>query len=196
MRKHTFAYDVSAYLANILSLLTGKSGYTVTNSAHFVSTVSNKMILDNEIMVSFDVESRFTNVPIDAAVQAALQKLEDDPSLADRTTLTPVQIADLLTFILRSTYFQYNGSISRTGKPNNSAKPASEFKAIAVKERDRDIRLAHTETSAVSEHAHNTGHKPRWNEVRFIDRDPYYYTRRVKEAIHTRLHPHNINRDS
>ena len=28
---------------------------------------------------------------------------------------------------------------------------------------DRDIRLARTETSAVSEHAHNTGHKPLWN---------------------------------
>ena len=111
MRKYTFAYDVSAYLANILSPLTGKSGYTVTNSAHFVSTVSNEMILDNEIMVSFDVESRFTNVPIDAAVQAALQKLENDPSLADRTTLTPAQIADLLTFVLRSIYFLYNGSI-------------------------------------------------------------------------------------
>ena len=48
----------------------------------------------------------------------------------------------------------------------------------------------------VSEHAHNTGHKPVWNEVKFIDRDPYYYTRRVKEAIHIRLHPDNINRDS
>ena len=108
---NTFAYDLSAYLANILSPLTGKSEYTVTNSAHFVSTVSNETILDNEIMVSFDVESLFTNVPIDAAVQAALQKLENDPSLADRTTLTPAQIADLLTFVLRSTYFQYNGSI-------------------------------------------------------------------------------------
>ena len=62
-------------------------------------------------MVSFDVESLFSNVPIDAAVQAALQKLENDPGLADRTTLTPAQIADLLTFALRSTYFQYNGSI-------------------------------------------------------------------------------------
>ena len=62
-------------------------------------------------MVSFDVESLFTNVPIDAAVQAALLKLENDPSLADRTTLTPAQIADLLKFVLRSTYFLYNGSI-------------------------------------------------------------------------------------
>ena len=65
---NTFAYDLSAYLANILSPLTGKSEYTVTNSAHFVSTVSNETILDNEIMVSFDVESLFTNVPIQAAL--------------------------------------------------------------------------------------------------------------------------------
>ena len=59
----------------------------------------------------FDVESLFTNVPIDAVVQAAMQKLENDLNLADRTTLTPAQIADLLTFALRSTYFQYNRSI-------------------------------------------------------------------------------------
>ena len=65
-----------------------------------------------------------------------------------------------------------------------------------IKEHHRDIRLARTETSAVSEHAHNTGHKPLLNEVTFIDRDPYHYTRRVKEAIHVRLHPNNINRDS
>ena len=434
---NTFAYDLSAYLANILSPLTGKSEFTVTNSAHFVSTISSETIRDNEIMVSFDVESLFTNVPIDAAVQAALQRLENDPSLADRITLTPAQIADLLTFVLRSTYFQYNGSIyeqkdgaamgspvsavianlymesfeeqaiptssykptiwkryvddtftildrgnvddflqhlnnqqpsirftmetennnklafldtavsrepdgrlttsvyrkpthtdqylaydshhpqsvkrgivkclyerakrlvtkpsvisekkkhlssvlvsngypfsflqklTKTGRPNDSTKPATEFKATAVlpyvkgvseqlrrslqqqgvravfksettlrshlvlpkdavnpakqdgvvyripcecgkvyigetgrpmqdriKEHDRDIRFAGTETSAVSEHAHNTGHKPLWNEVKFIDRDPHYYTRRVKEAIHIRLHPDNINRDS
>ena len=68
------------------------------NSAHFVTTISSETILDKEIMVSFDVESLFTNVPIDAAVQAALQNLENDPSLVDRTTLTPAQIADLLTF--------------------------------------------------------------------------------------------------
>ena len=30
----------------------------------------------------------------------------------------------------------------------------------------------------------NTGHKPLWNELKFIDRDPYYCRRRVKEAIH------------
>ena len=61
---------------------------------------------------------------------------------------------------------------------------------------NRDIWLARTQTSAVSEHAHKTGHYPLWNEVKFIDRDPHWYTRRVKEAIHIRLHPDNINRDN
>ena len=43
---------------------------------------------------------------------------------------------------------------------------------------------------------HLTGHYPLWDEVKFIDRDPYWYTRRVKEAIHIRLHSDNINRYS
>jgi len=64
------------------------------------------------------------------------------------------------------------------------------------KEHGRDIRLARTQTSAFSEHAHNTGHYPLWDEVNFIDRDPHWYTRRVKEVIRIRLHPNNINRDS
>ena len=65
-----------------------------------------------------------------------------------------------------------------------------------IKEHDRDIRYARTQTSAVSEHANKTGHIPIWSVVKFIDRDPHWYTRRVKEVIHVRLHPNNFNRDS
>ena len=43
-----------------------------------------------------------------------------------------------------------------------------------VKEHDRDIRLARTQTSAVSEHANGRGHFPIWKEVKFIDRDPHW----------------------
>ena len=76
---NTFAYDLSAHLADILSPLTGKSDYTVTNSSHFVSTISHERIQENEVMVSFDVESLFTK--------------------------------GCRKGVLRSTYFQYNGSI-------------------------------------------------------------------------------------
>ena len=36
-----------------------------------------------------------------------------------------------------------------------------------IKEHDGDIRLARTQTYAVSEHAHKTDHYPLWNEVKF-----------------------------
>ena len=52
------------------------------------------------------------------------------------------------------------------------------------KNADRDIRLARTQTSAVSKHAHETGHYPLWGEVEYIGRDSPWYTRRVEEAIH------------
>ena len=64
-----------------------------------------------------------------------------------------------------------------------------------IKEHDRDMRLARTQTSAVSEHANKTGHLLFGKKLSF-DRDPHWYTRRVKEAIHIRLHPNNTNRDS
>ena len=66
-----------------------------------------------------------------------------------------------------------------------------------IKEHDWDIRLARNQISAISEQAHDTRHYPLW-EVKFtcIDHDPHWYTHRVKEAIHIRLHPNNINRDS
>ena len=58
-------------------------------------------------MISFDVESLFTNVPIESAVQAALRKQENDSDLATRTNLTPTQNADLLNYSNN-----YNGSIN------------------------------------------------------------------------------------
>ena len=65
-----------------------------------------------------------------------------------------------------------------------------------IKENERDIQLSRTQTSAVSEHANKTGNYLLWDEVKFIDRDPHWYSRRVKEAILLRLHPNNINADS
>ena len=61
-------------------------------------------------MIYFDVVSLFTNVPIDDAYCVALRRLEKDPELPDRTSLSPAKIVSLLEFVLRSTYFLYNGA--------------------------------------------------------------------------------------
>ena len=52
-----------------------------------------------------------------------------------------------------------------------------------IKEDEGDIRLSRTQTSAFSEHANKTRNYPLWDEVKFIDRDPHWYSCRVNEAI-------------
>ena len=47
-----------------------------------------------------------------------------------------------------------------------------------MKVHDRNIRLSRAQTSALSEHANKTGYYPLWDEVKFIDQDPYWYSRR------------------
>ena len=56
-----------------------------------------------------------------------------------------------------------------------------------MKEHDRDIRLARTQNSAVSEHVNGTGHKPVWNKTKLTDRESHWYTWKVKEAIYIGL---------
>jgi predicted GIY-YIG superfamily endonuclease len=58
-------------------------------------------------MVSFDVSSLFTNVPVDESVEIILEKLKLDTSLHDRTNLKPESIVELLDMCLKNTYFSY-----------------------------------------------------------------------------------------
>ena len=65
---------------------------------------------EEEVLVSLDVTSLFTNVPINEAVDVIHRKLaaeEDD--LMVRTPLPAERIAELLQLCLKSTYFNYNG---------------------------------------------------------------------------------------
>ena len=64
----------------------------------------------DEILVSFDVSSLFTNVPVGEAVSIIRERLREDETLGDRTSLSPERIADLLEMCLRSTYFSFGGN--------------------------------------------------------------------------------------
>ena len=64
-----------------------------------------------------------------------------------------------------------------------------------IQEHDREIQFARTQTSAVSERPNERGIFHIRSKVKFIDRDPHWYTRGVIETIHIRLRPSNINID-
>ena len=67
-------------------------------------------IKEDEMLVSFDVSTLFTNAPVDKAVWGICDKLRDDQTLRGRTTFSPDRVAELLETCLRSTYFSYEGA--------------------------------------------------------------------------------------
>ena len=58
-------------------------------------------------LVSFDVTSLFTQVPINEAIKIVKEKLNSDESLQERTSIPVPQLVELIELCLRSTYFQF-----------------------------------------------------------------------------------------
>ena len=61
-------------------------------------------------MVSFDVEAHYTNMPIEDALVLIKELLENDKILSDRMPLPPKNVLDLLEFLVRATFFIFNGT--------------------------------------------------------------------------------------
>ena len=62
-------------------------------------------------MVSFDVTSLYTTIPIDQSLLVMEDLLQHDDKLADPTPLSPNQILDLVNILLQTTYFKFNDQI-------------------------------------------------------------------------------------
>ena len=100
---------LSKYIASIISPLAGKTGSFVKNSGHFLEMIKTEYIKEDEIMVSFDVVSLFTNVPIQESIQIIQLLLQRDEELENRTELSVERVSNLLELCLSSRYFCYRG---------------------------------------------------------------------------------------
>ena len=56
-------------------------GYSVLNSSQFANEVANMEISDDDVMVSFDVVSLFTAIPVNKACAYIRDKLNNDNTL-------------------------------------------------------------------------------------------------------------------
>ena len=97
-------YGVSIFFAKILSPVVGNTENTVKNSCHFAEFVrgKSKTLKADQVLVSFDVVSLFTNIPVDLAIKVATKRLRQDATLLQRTFLPVEDIIDILSFCLNA----------------------------------------------------------------------------------------------
>ncbi|XP_033112260.1 uncharacterized protein LOC117113123 [Anneissia japonica] len=85
----------------------GLGEYHVRNVGDFAEEVSQMIIAPGEELRSYDVSALFTSVPNDKALVVIKERLEEDVTLKERTSLQPCDIIRLVDFCLKCTYFSF-----------------------------------------------------------------------------------------
>ena len=124
-------YELSKYLAMILHPLVKTSPQTINNANTFLTNIKDHKLEPDEIMISFDVVSLFTSIPLDTEKRITNDLLTYDESWQTRTKLDKHDILELLDRCL-STEFSFQNYYYRqiSGTPMGS--PLSRFLAEAV----------------------------------------------------------------
>ena len=90
-------YNLAKYLTGILSPFVGVCEHHIKNSSHFVGILEKLTLEKTDIMVSLDVVSLFTRVPLTDTFKLLEEKFDIGTVMLFHHTLT-------------STFFKYNGS--------------------------------------------------------------------------------------
>ena len=99
-------YQLFKYLTTILQPLTDKSRRKLQSTENFIDAIKTVQIPDDYKLVSFDVKSLFTSVPLQLALRCTETAIQQSTV---KLPLPTEDIMDLLNICLTSTYFQYNG---------------------------------------------------------------------------------------
>ncbi|XP_073231504.1 uncharacterized protein [Porites lutea] len=99
-------YQLSKYLTTILQPLTDKSRRKLQSTENFIDAIKTVQIPDDYKLVSFDVKSLFTSIPLQLALHCTETAIQQSTV---KLPLPTEDIMDLLNLCLTSTYFQYNG---------------------------------------------------------------------------------------
>ena len=136
--------------------LTGSNNHQVLNSKEFADDIKKIKLEEGECIMSYDVASLFTSIPVKSALEVVKKKLEQDTELHQRTTMSTHNIMDLLEFCLCNTYFLFQGKHFEQTQWAATGSPVSPVLANIYMESSEDRALS----SAVN--------APRWWK-RFVD---------------------------
>ena len=100
-------YNIPKFVNSVLSPYVRDSPYFIENTQHFVEEISKLEIEDDEVMVSFDVKSLFTSVPVKDAVRAIRETLEAETMLQERTGVNTEGLMKLIDLCTSTTHFKF-----------------------------------------------------------------------------------------
>ena len=118
-------YDTAKFLAKIMKPLVGLNSHHIVNSEDFVNKIAELEVPPGQKLVSYDVSSLFTSIPINEAIPVVRAKLESDQSLQDRCPLDIAQLSVLLEMCLSGTYFTFQGEFYKQKKGAAMGSPIS-----------------------------------------------------------------------
>jgi len=100
---NTALYTLSSFLQDIISISLEKNSKGVANSLY--SFLSGKQVRHTDILISLDVTSLFTNVPLDLALDSISKRW---PLIQNNTKISKNEFIQAIKFILTFTYFSFN----------------------------------------------------------------------------------------
>ncbi|KER20260.1 hypothetical protein T265_11143 [Opisthorchis viverrini] len=104
-------HELARFLAGILKPLTEQSSAYIKYSYDFANKVTGVTVEPDDILVSFDVNSLYTNVPKGDSLEIAKRLLLADTTLSERTQLTVDEIVEGIKACLNLTHFVFDSVV-------------------------------------------------------------------------------------
>ena len=102
------AYNLNKYIAKILKAYVKYENDNAKNSNTFSNYIRNVFIEDDEIMVSFDATSLYTNIPIIDTLNIMKDYVNNDDQFNKKATIPQGKFLDLVNLVLKITWCTFN----------------------------------------------------------------------------------------
>lgn len=104
----TASYKLAKHLAKLLAPL-ATSEYTVSSTKQFIEKFASKNLPKTYKLISFDVASLFTNVPLDFTIEILLKRIYDRKEIV--TNIKRAEMKELLLLCTKNVHFCFDGEI-------------------------------------------------------------------------------------
>ena len=168
---------------DILSLYINKEGRHSENSKVFSEYVRTLTVEEDEILVSFDVTSLYTNVPIKETLNIIKDLLEEDRNLKEKTKIPSKELLEIVEFLLIKTWFLYNGEFYKQTDGVAMGGPTSSVVA--------ELYMQHHDKEALS-----SFNSPPKAYERFVDDTFSVIKRDSLEGFHNLMNPYILKYNS